>query len=461
MKNSIFVSCNLSMIVKSLNSRIFGTLFAAFLSCIPAALSAQDGAYGSMTPYSIYGIGDLSDMGSAYNRSMGGTGIASRNNRFMNYTNPAAVTARDSLAFMIDMSLFQDNKVFRQGDMKSGSNTFNLNDLAISFPIYRSSAMMVGIRPYSNVGYEYGYLYTDPALIGKTGNIGYSATGQGSLYQLFASAGVTFWKKLSLGAEWIYHFGSIERLNTESFGEASYNGAENGYNMKLHATAAKVGIQYEEKVGTSGKLCIGATYKTAASMKGFVEGFEFSTGSASSDTLSYSLDTLQNTPGKVKIAGELGIGIAYNCADRWRAELDYTRSDWTSTGMDSVGGFAGNAAPVSGFSGFSAAVSQSFRAGFEITPNRNDIRYYYKKITYRAGAYYKNEYFKLDGRDISSTGITLGATLPVFRWYNGLTLGVDFGQRGNVRDNAIRERYVNFSLGVNLFDIWFRKQQYE
>lgn len=449
------------MIVKSIKRNIVRTLAAALFLCCPAGLSAQEGAYGSLTPYSIFGVGDLADNGSAYNHSMAGVGIASRNNRYMNYLNPAAVTARDSLAFMIDMSLYQDNKIFRQGDMKSGSNTFTLNDLAISFPIYRSSAMMVGIRPYSNVGYDYGYLYTDPLLIGRTGNIGYSASGQGSLYQLFASAGVTFWKKLSLGAEWIYHFGSIERLNTESFGNASYNGAENGYNMKLHATAAKFGIQYEEKLGPSGRLCVGATYKTAASMKGFVEGFEYSTGSASSDTLSYRLDTLANTPGKVMLAGELGIGIAYNHADRWRAELDYTRSDWTSTGMDKVGGFAGNPAPVSGFSGFTATVSRSLRAGFEITPNINDIRYYYKKITYRAGAYCKNEYYKLDGRDVSCAGITLGATLPVFRWYNGLTVGVDFGQRGSVRNNAIRERYINFSFGVNLFDIWFRKQQYE
>ena len=100
-------------------------------------------------------------------------------------------------------------------------------------------------------------------------------------------------------------------------------------------------------------------------------------------------------------------------------------------------------------------------SGFEIVPNRNDIRYYYKKIAYRAGTYYKTEYYKLDNNTVASFGITLGATLPVFRWHNGVTVGIDMGQRGSLKGNLIRERYINFSFGVNLFDIWFQKPRYE
>ena len=58
-------------------------------------------------------------------------------------------------------------------------------------------------------------------------------------------------------------------------------------------------------------------------------------------------------------------------------------------------------------------------------------------------------------------GITIGATFPVFRWYNGITVGLELGQRGSLSDNMIREKYINFSIGVNIFDIWFRKTQYE
>ena len=67
-------------------------LLSVFL-IIGAVASAQDGTFGAYSPYSIYGIGDISKEGTAYNKSMGGVGIASRNNRFINYLNPAAVTA--------------------------------------------------------------------------------------------------------------------------------------------------------------------------------------------------------------------------------------------------------------------------------------------------------------------------------------------------------------------------------
>ena len=109
---------------------------------------------------------------------------------------------------------------------------------------------------------------------------------------------------------------------------------------------------------------------------------------------------------------------------------------------------------------FSSAISQSFRAGFEIVPNRNDIRYYFRRCAYRAGVYFDQSYYKLDGNSVNSVGITLGITLPVFRWYNGISIGVDMGQRASTRNNMIRERYAMFVIGFNIHDIWFQKPRY-
>ena len=77
--------------------RIFSRAFLlAVLVSAGSAAHAQSGEYLSFTPYSIFGVGDLAQQGSAYNRSMGGVGVASRNVRYLNSLNPAAVTARDS-----------------------------------------------------------------------------------------------------------------------------------------------------------------------------------------------------------------------------------------------------------------------------------------------------------------------------------------------------------------------------
>ena len=103
------------------------TMVAVSVLC-GTTLFAQSGAYSGFTPYSVFGIGDIAKDGSAYNRSMGGVGIATRNNRFINSMNPASVTAKDSLSFMADFGLTQNNTLYKQSGVKSGNNTFNINN---------------------------------------------------------------------------------------------------------------------------------------------------------------------------------------------------------------------------------------------------------------------------------------------------------------------------------------------
>lgn len=417
------------------------------------AFSAHGQATGTYTPYSIYGVGDLAQPGTAWNKTMGGVGIGIRNNRYLNLLNPAAVTARDSLAFMTDFSLYGDNKIFKQGDIKSASNTFNINDLAMSFPLWRGMAMMVGIQPYSDTGFGYSFNYTDPDLIGRTGNITYSADGNGSVYKGFVTAGARLGKRLSVGAQWNYYFGKIEKTFYTTFNDASYNSIKNGSTVRLTGSSFKFGVQYVQPLGPSLTLGLGATYTTSAKLGGTAESSRFSAGTAASDTLFFKVDQL-GVDSKVQLAGEIGAGISLRDNGRWMAAVDYTRSDWTGCGLDGARGFTASKS-------FSSTVAEAWRVGFELIPNRNDIRYYFNHVAYRLGAYHKKEYYLLDGNRVTSTGITLGVTLPIVNNYNGLTLGVDFGQRGAVSDKMVRERYINFSIGFNLFDIWFRKVQYQ
>ena len=428
---------------------------AAFVLLTGLCAYAQDGAHGSYSPYSIYGIGEISKQGTAYNKGMGGTGIAARNKRYINYLNPAAVTARDSLSFMADFGLSQANKVYAQGDMKSASNTFNIYDFVMSFPIYRSSAFMVGITPFSDVGYDFSSIETDPDIIGHTGNIEYDSYGTGSVYQIFFGAGVTLWKKLSLGAEALYYFGNIDKITNMNYSNSSYRSINGGNDITVNAFTGKFGVQYEQKIAGNVTMTLGATYRLGTGMKGYATEYRYANLSNVSDTLRHNIDTLGANG--LRIADELGLGISFRKGDKWSAEFDYLRSDWTKSGFDSQSGFG-----VKGVSVFSSTVSQSFRAGFEITPNRNDIRYFLKRCTYRAGIYYDQSYYKLDGNNVNSLGITLGFTLPVFREmrYNGISLGIDMGQRASARNNMIRERYAMFVVGFNIHDIWFQKPRY-
>ena len=431
--------------------RIF--LLSVFL-IISVCVSAQDGTYGAYSPYSIYGIGDISKEGTAFNKSMGGVGVATRNRRFINYLNPAAVTARDSLSFMADFGLSQSNNVYKQGDLRSAHNTFNIYNFVMSFPIYRSSAFMVGITPFSDTGYDFSSIETDPDIIGQTGNISYDSYGTGSVYKVFAGAGVTLWKRLSLGAEAIYYFGNLDKVTNMDYSNSSYRSVNSGNDLMIRGTTGKFGLQYEQKLGGDVSMIIGATYRLSTSMKGNSINYRYAKQDSVTDTLKYQEGDLRKAG--LKFADELGVGISVKGGEKWTAEFNYFRSDWRNSGFDSNSGFS----VKSDNETFTSTVSQSFRAGFEIVPNRNDIRYYLRKCAYRAGVYYDQSYYRLNGNNVNSMGITLGVTLPVFRLYNGLTLGVDLGQRASTRNNMIRERYATFMIGFNIHDIWFQKMQY-
>lgn len=435
---------------------IFLSLFAAAMSL--SAL-ADGGTNVDYSPYSKFGIGVLANPGTAYTRSMGGVGVATRDNRYLNVMNPAAVTARDTLAFMADFSLAQNNSYYRQGDLSSVNNTFNVRNLSMSFPIWKSSAFMIGFAPFSSVAYEVTSKETDPEVIGHTGNITDAYTGTGSLYQMYVGAGVTFWNRLSLGAQFTYYFGNLEKASTRSFSSSSYRSIYSGTQMSLHGFNGKFGLQYEQPVGKNDKLIAGVTYRMPTQLRGVDKDAKYPYGKIEvmqTAIQSDIVDTLVcNYVGldEVSIAQEFGFGLSYRHADKWAAEVNYTFADWQKSQMDQVMGFK--------VDGFSTNRSRSLNAGFEITPNRSDIRYYMRRCTYRVGGYYNVEYYRYNAQAINSYGITLGMSLPVFRWYNAITVGIDIGQRGSLKNNMLRERYVGFNVSLNVFDIWFRKPMYE
>ena len=420
-------------------------------------LMAQEEAYGSYSPYSMYGIGDLTRFGTAYNRSMGGVGIATRDKRNINILNPAAVTERDLQSFMLDFSLAQGNRYYAQGDIRSSNNTFNVNSIILSTPVWKSLAMYAGITPYSNIGYKISAFVSDPGIVSQTGAILNTVQGYGGLTKGFIGGGFTPFKGFSLGGEVQYIFGNLHKDNTLSISSSSYRSIKSGYTLTLGAMTGKVGAQYAFPISNKASVVLGATYEFAADLKGTVDKFEVQTISSLNDSTpsprSYS-DKLAK--GQVRLANEIGFGLALKGGDKWTAEVNYLRSDWTSSGMDKVAGFAnvGNVA-------FYASKAQSIRAGMSYVPNRNDIRYYRKKITYRAGTYWDQAYCNIDGRSVDAFGLTFGVTLPVFQLSNGLTFGVDMGQRGVLSGSMVRERYINFNIGLNVYDIWFIKQRYE
>ena len=413
---------------------------------VPFFASAQtDGTYSGFSPYSVYGIGQLHDGGTAWNRGMGGIGIATRNKRFINIANPASVTARDSLSFMTDFGLTPKFSLYTDGSKKAVSTTVNIEDFVLSFPLWNHTAMMVGVTPLSDVGYK----ITSTSIDLYTGKNTFTSSGNGGIYQVFAAVGGTLWNRLSLGVQGMYVFGNVNKSAQQTYSDDSYRTYYAGDSLQVRSFSVKFGLQYEQPISTKSFITFGATYRLSTPMDGQQIHY-LEEGSYYRERKETSL-----SQAGLRFGDELGVGLSFRQSDDFLVEADYIRKDWRKSGFDTMVGFSNVGDRV-----FATSAAQSVRLGAEWTPNRNDIRYFLKRCTYRLGAYYDQSYYTVDGQHIDAVGITLGMTVPVFRYYNGLTVGLDLGQRG-LAPGQIKEYYVGVNLGFNLFDIWFQKHLYE
>ena len=410
------------------------------------AFAQTDGTYVGYSPYSVYGVGNLHNGGTAWNRGMGGVGIATRNKRFVNTTNPASLTARDSLSFMSDFTLSSRLSLYSEGDKTGFNTTFNLENFVISFPMWKNSAFIAGLSPFSDVGYS----ITDYEVDYYTNYRTFKTSGNGGLYQVYAGAAYTLWNRLSLGVQGSYIFGNINKKASTVNSDSSFMDFASGDSLQVNNFSLKAGLQYEQKLSTKSYLTLGATYRMSTPFGG--HRIHYLTNGSFSRTREEHLIKED----KLYLGEEIGAGVSFRNSDVWSAEINYIRSDWSNSNFSNVKGFSNVGESVT----FTSGIGQSIKAGFEITPNRNDIRYFFKRCTYRAGAYYDSSYYMVNGSHVDAIGITMGMTLPVFRWYNGLTIGVDMGQRG-LSGSQVKERYVGFNLGMNMFDIWFKKPMYE
>ena len=428
---------------RSFIHRVSVTLLLLFSAWV---LSAQtDGTYSGFSPYSVFGVGQLHQPGTAWNRSMGGVGIAARNNRYINILNPASMTARDSLSFMGDFGLGGRISLFSEGNKRALNTTFNIDDFVISFPLWKHTAAMVGITPVSDVGYNIVYAEMDP----EAGYRTFTSKGNGGIYQVFGAFAATFWNRLSIGAQFNYCFGNINKQASIDYDAASFRDMASGDSLQVNNFTGKIGLQYEQPLTTTRSLTFGATYKFSTPLNGYSLHYE----ERGAYDRRRSSSTLKESG--LYMGDELGVGVSYRNTDKLLIEVDYTRTDWSRSRMDQVKGFSNVGDVV-----FAPSVGQAVRAGFAYTPNRNDIRYFMRRCTYRAGAYFDQSYYTVDGEHVNAVGITLGMTIPVFRWYNGITVGLDVGRRG-LASSQVKETYFGFNIGVNIFDIWFQKRPYE
>ena len=376
------------------------TALAALLIAICAAMPAMR-AQNVVTPYSMYGYGILNDRATSMQRQMGGVGIAQNSGRQINAMNPASYASIDSLTFLFDMGADLSILWNKEGDQSERRTGGGLDYVTMQFPFSSHFGGSLGLIPHSSVGYAFG---SDIAH-GTRQN-----QGIGGINQAYAGV-ATQWFGFSLGANLYYNFGTITNsLYAIPQGETS---SLFEHVMQIRDFDITLGLQYSRRWHRTSKITLGLIYSPKMSMHGTTWAtFQNITSSTTKpDTVGYQAkyEPLLDADGKVLFSG-----MDFN--NRWRVGL-----------------------------------------GAEYTPKIRGS--YLKKITYRLGAYYVNDYLKINGNKVKEYGITAGFGLPTPEGRTLVNLGFEWKHRQASPQKLVSENYFNITLGVNFNEVWFWKRK--
>ena len=136
---------------------------AKFLSVLFVACGLQMGASAQEnSPYSRYGLGDLTPNHNIFTRGMAGISAAVTDDRSINFTNPASLSGISSTIFDVGVDVdFRTLKSTNPAKKFSSVNT-SVSYLQIGFPLTTAKmrkkemlwGMSFGIRPVSKINYK-------------------------------------------------------------------------------------------------------------------------------------------------------------------------------------------------------------------------------------------------------------------------------------------------------------------
>jgi len=408
------------------------------------------------SPYSRFGIGDIAHHSFGKNRALGGMSFGLRDPNAIVIANPASLSARDTMSFLFEFGVIgKSAELSSSGNLPDKFNDINFNHLAIAFPITKRIGTSIGIIPYSNRNYNIistireGDLLYNPA----TGDLNSKYIGEGGINQFFIGNAVQLNKNFSLGFNFSYLFGSLERIRTLYFAESEkirsdfYNSK---YSDKTVIGDIKFdwGLQYTTSLKHELRLTVGAIFSSNTKLSAKHEVLH--------ENIIYSVDPgiytdiIQNytdNNGSILLPGKIGAGFTLKKGDKLMIGADYYSQNWSDAKFFGKSDSLTNA--------------NTIRGGIEFVPNSRDLRNYLNSIYYRIGGHYSNTYLQLNGEQLTDFGISFGLGLPLRSSKSIFNIAFELGQRGTLDKSLIKEKYGILSFSLTLYDFWFVQQKFD
>ncbi len=452
--------------MQSVSTTIYKIGFAVLCSCLITTTSFSQ----ENSPFSRFGLGNLSNSQHIVNRAMGGLSVAYLDGQTVNFSNPA--TFANARIFTYDLGITIDSRTLRDNRITNQYNSTNFSPsyLAISAPLNAKKRLGIsfGFKPVTRINYSV-------ARGERINNIDSAQTlfeGTGGLNQFYVGVGKR-WNGLSLGVTTGYNFGKKEASTKRAFinDTVAYYKSNYATTTSFSGAFLNVGVQYEKQIDTGFNkktlmterffIRLGATanlgQRLFAKQDFNKETFEFDNNGGIFKIDSITSGT--NLKGRIKIPTTYTAGFtllkttsdATATYDVWSIGAEITTAKWSE---------------YSFYNQKDATVDMwQFKVGAQWVPNAKNLRSYFSRINYRAGFNVGKDYINADGKELKTYGFTFGFGLPVrparFSYqYSTIHTAIEFGRRGSAV-NTINESYLQLSVGLSLSDLWFIKRKYD
>ena len=402
---------------------------------------------GTISPYSIFGIGDSRNTGTIENRAMGGLQMYA-DSIHINLRNPAAYAKLRLTTYSGGIS----HREFRLRDNVETQNVdvTNLEYLAVGFPLAPNAGLGFGIQPYTSVGYDLVSQTTNAA--GDT--ITNVFTGEGGLNRVFLSLGFQPIKNLSLGATVNFNFGTLEYERIQSVQNVQF-GTLDRRNSRISGFDLVYAANYTPTLWEKYTLFLYAGVDTQVNLVSEnaerIGSFSLQDGQEIEVIdLDLAAQNLRNT--ELKIPTRTTIGLGFGEDKKWFLGGEYA--------------FQGLSSFENTFLGQENARyedASTLAIGGYYVPNYAALSGIFNRITYRAGLRYDQTGLIVNDRAINNFGITFGFGIPITGTgndrFSNLNVGFELGRRGTRAAGLVEESYLNINVGLSLNDRWFLKRR--
>lgn len=423
---------------------------AAGVALLTMCAATAMGQSGTNSPYSQYGLGQLSEQTSGFNRGMNGLGLGFREHNQVNYINPASYSSMDSLTFIFDTGLSGQITNFNENGTKVNAKNADFEYAVAGFRAFKHVGVSFGVIPFTNVGYNYSLSgYTDDTHTTKYTN---TYSGSGGIHQVYVGAGWEFVKGLSIGANMSYVWGGYDRSVVNAYSDSYIKTLSKYYTADVNSYRLDFGLQYSLKIDRRNSLTVGLTYGLGHKLGSTPEYKVILTdpSTAVSDTTAYSVKN------GLEIPATMGFGLMWNHNNRFKFGADLNLQKWGDVKFPVYNEV--NNVPSYTLSSDYYQDRYKVTVGGEYCDNET-ARSFLKRIRYRAGASYVTPYYKVNGQDgPKELSVSAGFGIPIVNSYNNRSILNISGQwvhssaKGLLTENTFR-----INIGLTFNENWFSK----